>query len=238
MAFFQWPQQIMNSKMAGGGADAPYSCEIDSINAAALEACDGLDGVVDGVVSEPEECLRVFDPLDMVGKVAQRCQITGGGGGGSGSSNAKSRRSGKVVKISATAAAVVKGMWQGMVTTKQTPVYHGVFPPADITGNDPLSYPLVGLAATTCQYPLASGWAMECKGKPYQSGEDWMRLLVAKDANFNLEGLSHEEWDSLVRQSQREYKSVIGSAETDLSRFKQAGGKIMSFHGLVSLSCS
>ncbi|KAH7024653.1 Tannase/feruloyl esterase [Microdochium trichocladiopsis] len=222
---FQWPQQIMNMR----GGNAPYSCEMDAINAAAVRACDGLDGVVDGVVSEPEECLRVFDPMGMVGKAADACESMGVGtaGGGNG------KRRGNVVRISETAAAVVKGMWEGMTTSDKKHIYHGLYPPADITGNDPLSYPLVGIAATTCPAPLASGWETECKGKPYQSGVDWLQLFVAKDPSLDVSKLSHEQWDQLVRKSGREYRSIIGAEDVDLSEFKQMGGKIMSFHGLA-----
>lgn len=43
----------------------PPSCEIAALTAAAIEACDGLDGVVDGVISDPESC--DFDPVNLVG---------------------------------------------------------------------------------------------------------------------------------------------------------------------------
>lgn len=45
----------------------PPSCEIDAITAAAVEACDGLDGVVDNVITYPDQC--DFDPSSVVGQV-------------------------------------------------------------------------------------------------------------------------------------------------------------------------
>lgn len=43
----------------------PYLCEINAITDAAIAACDSLDGVVDGLVSNVETCR--FDPFSIVG---------------------------------------------------------------------------------------------------------------------------------------------------------------------------
>ncbi|KFX96597.1 hypothetical protein V490_03250 [Pseudogymnoascus sp. VKM F-3557] len=53
-AFFTavfWPQLVMN--LAG---EYPHGCELDELTAAGASACDGLDGVVDGLVSNIEAC--------------------------------------------------------------------------------------------------------------------------------------------------------------------------------------
>ena len=56
-----WPSVLMDKLRA-----YPPSCEFDAITAAAIEACDAEDGVVDGVISHPETCK--FDPMDIVGR--------------------------------------------------------------------------------------------------------------------------------------------------------------------------
>ncbi|KAF7536054.1 hypothetical protein G7Z17_g13098 [Cylindrodendrum hubeiense] len=56
-----WPQMVM--KEAG---IYPRPCEFKALAAAAMKACDGLDGVVDGVISMPSRCR--FDPHVLVGK--------------------------------------------------------------------------------------------------------------------------------------------------------------------------
>jgi feruloyl esterase len=43
----------------------PPSCEVAALTAAAIDACDGLDGFVDGVISDPDAC--DFDPVNLVG---------------------------------------------------------------------------------------------------------------------------------------------------------------------------
>lgn len=54
-----WPSSIM--KKLG---HVPPSCEYDAIRAAAIEACDGNDGVADGIISG--EC--DFDPQSVIGR--------------------------------------------------------------------------------------------------------------------------------------------------------------------------
>jgi len=43
----------------------PPSCEFDALTTAAIEACDGNDGIVDGIITDGEACN--FDPMSMVG---------------------------------------------------------------------------------------------------------------------------------------------------------------------------
>ena len=56
-----WPQVVM--KEAGV---YPGNCELGAFPNATIAACDGDDGVFDGVISQPEKC--AFDPLSLVGK--------------------------------------------------------------------------------------------------------------------------------------------------------------------------
>ncbi|WP_415922864.1 tannase/feruloyl esterase family alpha/beta hydrolase [Tateyamaria sp. SN6-1] len=55
-----WPQIVMRED-AGGPLPA---CKFDLANAAAVAACDELDGAVDGLLQDPREC--GFDPASLV----------------------------------------------------------------------------------------------------------------------------------------------------------------------------
>ena len=44
----------------------PAPCELDAITAAAIDACDEIDGVKDGIISAPGQCK--FDPKSVVGQ--------------------------------------------------------------------------------------------------------------------------------------------------------------------------
>ena len=49
----------------GSGWRLPPACEINAITEAALEACDDIDGIADGVITDSARC--EFDPATIVG---------------------------------------------------------------------------------------------------------------------------------------------------------------------------
>lgn len=70
-----WPKLMMQSiwgtlamEVAG---DAVPACKLAAATKAAVEACDGLDGVKDGVIGDPDRCH--FDPKGLVGTSAGEC---------------------------------------------------------------------------------------------------------------------------------------------------------------------
>lgn len=197
-----WPQQQMN--MLG---QYPYMCELDAILAGALAACDELDGVADGIMSDVDACLSSFDPFQLVG-TSTNCSQTEG-----------------EVQISAAAATVADRAWRGLATADGKLIYPGLNPSADLTGshsNQP------GIAMTDC----SSG---TCVGQPNALGWQWLQLFVAKDPSFDFGNLTHEEFDSMVRAGIEEYQYHLGTDDADLSAFRDAGGKMLTFHGLVSV---
>lgn len=82
----------------------PAPCELNAITAAAIEACDELDGVKDGIVAAHGQCK--FDPLSVVG---QKYDCEGD--------------SRKITKEAAQIAAVV---WSGPIKDGK-PVWYGKF---------------------------------------------------------------------------------------------------------------
>lgn len=65
-----WPSLVM--RLLG---EFPPACEFDAISAAALHACDGLDGVVDGIIADIDACC--FNPTSMVGKTINCSTLNG-----------------------------------------------------------------------------------------------------------------------------------------------------------------
>jgi hypothetical protein len=70
----------------------PSSCEIDAYTAAAIAACDSLDGLKDGIISYPGECN--FNPYSMIGKNYTSCD-------------------GTVMQYTAAGAIAVEAAWDG-----------------------------------------------------------------------------------------------------------------------------
>lgn len=56
-----WPIQVQNDMQI-----FPEQCEVQAITAAAISACDGIDGVLDGSISRPDPCH--FDPIGLAGQ--------------------------------------------------------------------------------------------------------------------------------------------------------------------------
>ena len=73
----------------------PRNCELDQLTSLAIDRCDGLDGVVDGLIADPEACRATFNPWEHVGTLFN-CSDTS-----------------EAMKISAAAAAVANATWSG-----------------------------------------------------------------------------------------------------------------------------
>jgi hypothetical protein len=200
----QWPQQVMNEMN-----QYPFPCELDALTTAAIAVCDGLDGVEDNIIGEAVECLNHFNPFSMVGTTIH-CDQTGSS-----------------IDISKAAAVVANAAWTGMVTENGKSTWFGVLPGSDLTGTSPTSYGIPVIAGTNCT-------SESCVGLPNILGLQWLQLFVAKDPNLDFTNLTRKQFDRLAHLSKSTYDSVIGSSDPDLSSFREAGGKLVTFHGVVS----
>jgi S-formylglutathione hydrolase FrmB len=207
-----WSQMTMNSM-----GIYPRSCEIAALTTAAVKACDPLDGVVDGLISDPDSCH--FDPFTLVNTT-----ISCGYG--------PSR------KISEAAARVAKAGWTGLVKTSvhqylwhitnnyeasivtegAVPFVSGLFQAMNVS---------LGLADVECR-PDGT-----CVGKPYPTVAEWIKIFVQKDLQYDTSKIKVKEFDQIFGASVEEYAPIIGTDNPDLRAFRDAGGKIMSYHGLV-----
>ncbi|KAH8669391.1 Tannase/feruloyl esterase [Ilyonectria robusta] len=183
----------------------PHSCELDAITQAAISTCDKLDGVVDGLIADVESCLATFDPFQLVGTPIY-CPQTD-----------------KEMQISSTAASVVNATWQGPVSASGKQIWYGFNPGSDLTGA--MSYQ-PGIATTNCS---SDG---KCVSQPNVLGAQWLQLFVAKNPNFDIGNLTHEKFDALINFGHQQFESFISTYEPDLSEFRDAGGKMLTFHGL------
>ncbi|KAK0724869.1 tannase and feruloyl esterase [Lasiosphaeris hirsuta] len=199
-----WPQQFMNNL-----GTYPYPCEIDAITAAAVEACDGLDGVVDGVIAEADACLASFDPFSLVGKVIDCNQTVDG----------------SQVNISRAAAATVNATWHGASKVDGTPIWSGFLPGTDLTGSS-TAPGQISMVVTNCTTGT-------CVGAPSYLTVKWVQIFLAKDPNFDIVNLTHADYVRLVHAGKQQYESFLGTNDPDLSDFRDAGGKMITYHGLA-----
>jgi len=184
-----WPQLIMNLMNA-----YPPACELNAITAAAVTACDVLDGVVDGIISRPDLCY--FDARNLTGQ-SYDCQ-------------------GVSSTFSIAATTLAQAVWTGARSANDSFLWYGLSYDAPIT---------TGLAVTTC----TSG---NCTGIPFPIASDWISLFIQKNASFHPTTLTRNTYDDVFHASKQEFTSIINTADPDLSSFRDAGGKVITWHGM------
>jgi feruloyl esterase len=123
---------------------------------------------------------------------------------------------GRELTITAADAAVVRKIWDGPRTPSGRKLWSGV----------PVGADLAALAGVT--EPDANG---NVKGAPFQVPEYWVASWLQKDPSFDVSTINYGRFTELFRQSEAEYDKVIGTADPDLSAFRDAGGKLLTWHG-------
>ncbi|KAF7938797.1 uncharacterized protein EAE98_001135 [Botrytis deweyae] len=77
----------------------------------------------------------------------------------------------------------------------------------------------------------------KCTGKDYVGsprplGQQWLQLFAAKDPEKDLTKLSRDENNRLARFASQQYKSIADTSDPDLTKFRDARGKLITYHGL------
>ena len=192
-----YPQFIMNQL-----GIYPPDCEFDAITAAAIVACDGLDGVLDGAISAPGLC--TFDPHVLV-NTSIPCPAKGTN-----------------QTITTAAATIALEAWRGPFSSNGTREWFGLSPDA----------PLTALSGTNCT--TTSNTSSTCAlGQPFPIAQQWISLFLLENPSANLTTLTRDQYTSLFQLARDKFQSIIGTAKPDLSAFKAAGGKLLTWHGLA-----
>jgi feruloyl esterase len=127
----QWPTQLMHE------IDFyPQPCEIKAFTAAAVEACDHLDNLTDGVVSRPDLC--DFDPFSMIGQ-SYDCD-------------------GVEKEFTTEAANIVHAAWTGIRTSAGASHWYGFGLDADIQSYVANTTCTTTNECTATPFPLAADW--------------------------------------------------------------------------------
>lgn len=116
----------------------------------------------------------------------------------------------KRMPLSRTAALVANAAWSGPRTANGEFLWYGYNRGSDISafGTTP--------------------------GHNSTGADIWFRLFVTKNKAFNVQNATHEEYDQLFRRAVQEYTDLLNAGNPDLSEFKKSGGKLISYHGMVS----
>jgi len=191
-----YPQQVMNELKY-----YPHPCELDAIRDAAIKSCDGKDGLLDGIITNPDSCK--FDPYSQVNKPL----------------NCSSSIPGGPKAISKAAATIADAAWNGSKGANGELLWYTPGIQAPLTG-------AATIVGTTC---TPDG---KCEGLPLPVFTDWVKYFLLKDKNASYgTNVTRREFERLYDQAVREYKSIIGTDWADLKDFREAGGKLITYHG-------
>ena len=194
---------------------------------AAMATCDGLDGVVDGLIANQQQCNATFDPSTAVyNGVAVRCP----GGADSGDTCLSD------AQITALKTINTATRFNFMLASGETG-----YPGYNIWGADPgISSFTAAVEATVTALNFGTSQPTNPvpTTAPYisQQLDGTLKYFVARDPNFN--SLSLDPENPGVYASRLSDLSAQLDQKTDLSVFVSRGGKLLLAHGLQDILVS
>ena len=209
----------MNRALAQPGAYL-NSAKRDVLFKAAYEACDAMDGVVDGLISNQVRCNSVFDPATAtLGGNPVRC-ANGADTGDTCLSDAQIAAM-KVINTATNLNYLASG-------ETQHPGYNIWGADTGIATRTSAVEPTVTILAFGTSQPTMP----MPETAPYISvfTDQWIKYHVTRDPSYNSLSLDPENpgaWASRISML-----STMLDAKTDLSKFAAKGGKLLMAHGV------
>ncbi|KAH6972027.1 Tannase/feruloyl esterase [Ilyonectria sp. MPI-CAGE-AT-0026] len=72
-----------------------------------------------------------------------------------------------------------------------------------------------------------------CTAAPSSLLSGWVQYFLAKDPHWNASTMTKEQFLAYLQQSDQDYSSLLAADNPDLSAFRAAGGKMITWHGLA-----
>lgn len=196
---------------------------------AGMQACDALDGVKDGLISNQRQCNRVFNPATAtVDGRPLRCE-----GGRDTGNQCLSDAQISAMKVFASDIVFHPPVGSGEVRHAGFNTW-GVDlgrPAGDNKLQATINYLNLGSIAPT--YPMPANPAGS-QSVPYHAGfwDQWVKYFITQDPNYNslsLDPTRPGKWRSRINELTR----LQDINKTDLSAFASHGGKLLMAHGVA-----
>jgi hypothetical protein len=88
-----------------------------------------------------------------------------------------------------------------------------------------------GLPKGTSFWGIAGTTPDGTAGQPFPISDNWIKHFLLRDPNYDTSTLTYKDWYRLFAQSYREYGNTIDTSNPNLTAFRAAGGKIITWHG-------
>lgn len=115
----------------------------------------------------------------------------------------------QTISLSYGAALIADAAWSGPRTGAGDQLWYGLYPGANISS-------------------LGS-----VPGQNAASQDAWFNLFVARNASFDVTTLTREEYFELFHLAVQQYSGTLDAADPDLTAFRNRGGKLITYHGMV-----
>lgn len=116
--------------------------------------------------------------------------------------------------ITETDAEVIRKIWEGPRGRDGEFLWYGLAHGAS----------LAGLNATE----VVDG---ELVGKPFPHSVDWIRYWLLQNPDWDWTTLTYSGFEQLFDRSVEMYSNIVGTSNPDLRAFRDAGGKLIMWHG-------
>ncbi|KAF2717627.1 putative tannase [Polychaeton citri CBS 116435] len=182
----------------------PSVCELLQISNDVIDACDVLDGKRDGVVSRSDLCRLQHNATSSIGN---HFSCDAGWDGPAIHGN-----------VSAEAVAVYQTMIDGPVDSKGRHLYVGYQPGSDLSWNGGGTYD----AESDNYLPEPAGF-----------GVQWVNLFLKEieSESLSLRGSTGDTLRTWILEGLQKYSGVLETTWTDLEDLRDAGGKVIHWHG-------
>jgi tannase len=207
---FQQVQHLYSNVVEQALNYFPPPCELQAIVNATILACDSLDGRVDGVVSRTDLCTAQYDIAATLG-LPYYCAP----GAATRFGSATPEQNGTVT---AQAIALAKKIFEGLHDSEGRRAYFTYTPSSTFTD------------AQTQWNPTSGKWELSVTSL----GGSFVEVLLDLQIGSNLPSLDNVTYDTLVEwidEGWNKYNDVLMTNWPDLTPFKEAGGKVIHFHG-------
>lgn len=131
--------------------------------------------------------------------------------------------------VSEDAINATTSIWKGYHTTDGKKKFFGLPPSGDLTSSEP--HAAKGMPPAIW---IECGKNNTCANGVNGLAAPWYPYYLLKDSQPDISRFTHDEFDDWSQQGIQQYESLVETDDLNLSKFKAAGGKMLTFHGLVS----
>jgi hypothetical protein len=207
--WYQLVQLRDNGGPIGGGNPATSGAKLRLATSKAVAACDAIDGVVDGVLTDPRQC--AYQASDDATLSHGSCTAA------------------DPTCLTPTEASAIDKMWLGPVACAN-PQRAGNCPVRDSP-----TRVLFGYGNKRLWYPNERGTDLSGLGgvAPFPIATEQPRFWVYFDPTWDWHVLDYPNYLAFFRDSVARVGPLMASDDPNLTRFRARGGKVLMWHGFA-----